>query len=249
MNEFVVKIAKSFFKTFGYELQKINHRDFSENEIEIIQSVKLFTQTSSARIVSLIHSVEYVIKNNIPGSIVECGVWKGGSMMATIKALQNFNQSDHELYLFDTFEGMPKPTDVDISLDDYNANNEFSEQKISEQSSSWNKISLLEVKKNVLKLGYDEKKIHFIKGMVEQTIPKYSPKEISILRLDTDWYESTKHELIHLFPRLSNGGVLIIDDYGFWKGSKKAVDEYFFENKIPFLLNRIDNTGRIGIKI
>ena len=71
---------------------------------------------------------------------------------------------------------------------------------------------------------------------------------LPFLRLDTDWYKSTKHELIHLFPKISKGGVLIIDDYGFWQGAKQAVDEYISENNIKILLNRIDHTGRIAIK-
>jgi hypothetical protein len=86
-------------------------------------------------------------------------------------------------------------------------------------------------------------------GKVEDTIPADIPEKIALLRLDTDWYESTKHELIHLFPRLQKGGVLIIDDYGFWKGARKAVDEYFAENNIQILLNRIDDTGRMAIKL
>ena len=77
-------------------------------------------------------------------------------------------------------------------------------------------------------------------------IPKYLPGEIALLRLDTDWYKSTQHELIHLYPLLVGSGVLIIDDYGHWQGAKKAVDEYFSDKKI--LLNRIDYTGRISIK-
>ena len=84
---------------------------------------------------------------------------------------------------------------------------------------------------------------------MEDTIPKNSPEKISILRLDTDWYESTKHELEYLFPRLSSGGILIIDDYGHFKGAKKAVDEYFTKNKIQYFLNRIDYTGRLIVKI
>ena len=84
---------------------------------------------------------------------------------------------------------------------------------------------------------------------MEETIPTHIPHAISLLRLDTDWYESTKHELTHLFPLLSPGGVIIIDDYGHWQGAKKAVDEYFEENKIKILLNRIDYTGRIGVKL
>ena len=80
-------------------------------------------------------------------------------------------------------------------------------------------------------------------------MPGYLPSGIALLRLDTDWYESTKHELEHLYPLLVSGGVIIIDDYGHWKGAKKAVDEYIKDNNLPLLLNRIDYTGRIGIKL
>jgi hypothetical protein len=96
--------------------------------------------------------------------------------------------------------------------------------------------------------GYQEDKIIFVKGKVEETLPKDAPKEISILRLDTDWYESTYHELIHLYPRLSVGGVLIIDDYGHWEGARRAVDDYVKLQKPPLLLNRIDYSGRICVK-
>lgn len=249
MNQLLVNFTKSFFRKFGYELRKIKDRDFSEKDLEIIKTVKPFTQTSPSRIISLINSIEYVVKNNIPGSIVECGIWKGGSVMAAIKTLQYLENAKKEFFLYDTFEGMTKPSEFDVSIKQSSGIDLFSKSKINEQSSSLNNVSLSEVKKNIFSLGYDKNLIHFIKGKVEDTIPENTPKEISILRLDTDWYESTKHELIHLFPRLSKGGILIIDDYGYWKGSKKAVDEYFTKNKIPILLNRIDNSGRIGIKI
>ena len=98
------------------------------------------------------------------------------------------------------------------------------------------------------RISLEESKIHFIEGKVEDTIPKKAPESISLLRLDTDWYESTKHELIHLFPRLSKNGI-VIDDYGHWKGSQKAVDEYFSENKINMLLNRVDYSARMGLKL
>jgi O-methyltransferase len=86
-------------------------------------------------------------------------------------------------------------------------------------------------------------------GKVEDTFPKDTPDKIAILRLDTDWYESTRHELIHLYPKLSIGGVLIIDDYGHWEGARKAVDEYINDNTLRILLNRIDYTGRIAVKM
>ena len=104
------------------------------------------------------------------------------------------------------------------------------------------------VKKNIFSIGYDPEKIHFVQGKVEDTIPATIPEKISLLRLDTDWYESTKHELEHLFPRLSKGGILILDDYGHWQGARKAADEYFNNNHISIFLSRADYTGRIAVK-
>ena len=103
------------------------------------------------------------------------------------------------------------------------------------------------MKESVGSINYPAHKIHFIKGKVEDTIPEQSPEKIALLRLDTDWYESTKHELIHLFPRLAIGGVIIIDDYGHWQGARKAVDEYLAEHQIALMLHRVDVTARIGI--
>ena len=151
--------------------------------------------------------------------------------------------------MFDTYEGMSKPTDLDISFEGKKADSQFEENKKGEDSSDWCFASLNKVKQNVLKTGYSSEKLHFIKGKVENTLPENTPKQIALLRLDTDWYESTKHELIHLFPKLVSGGVLILDDYGYWAGAKKAVDEYFSQTKTQILLNRIDQTGRIAIKI
>ena len=248
-------LAKKIIKKLGYEIHRAGtYRefpiDFNETDIEIIKSVKPFTLTSIERRFALIQAVNYIIKNKIAGDIVECGVWKGGSIMAIAKTLLTLKSYDKELYLFDTFEGMPKPKEFDVaSYDNRMAIKQFEDLKINDNSSNWSKIELDEVRNNVFSTKYNKEKFHFIKGKVEDTIPEFSPETISILRLDTDWYEFTRHELIHLFPRLVKGGVIIIDDYGYWKGAKKAVDEYFTENNIPILLNRIDTTGRIGIKI
>jgi len=104
------------------------------------------------------------------------------------------------------------------------------------------------VKEVLCGTGYPSERIHFVRGRVEDTIPASAPELIALLRLDTDWYDSTKHELIHMFPRLSKAGVIIIDDYGHWRGAREACDEYFAQNRIPILLNRIDYTGRIALK-
>ncbi len=136
----------------------------------------------------------------------------------------------------------------DISVTDQSADELLKKETDKEKNLVWAFSTLDTVKKTMSLSGYDPGKIHYIRGKVEETIPAKIPERIALLRLDTDWYESTKHELNHLFPRLQRGGVLIIDDYGHWKGARKAVDEYFKHNNIHILLNRMDETGRIAIK-
>ena len=245
--------VNNFCRKFGYEIRRWPPSypiDFGKKETEIIESCKKFTMTSIERMYDLIQCVRWVIENNIPGGIVECGVWKGGSMMIVAKTLLDLNCRDIDLFLFDTFSGMPKPAEEDYSMARSRSASELFEQsKIDEDSSTWNNISLDNVRKALYSTGYPKEKCHFVKGKVEDTIQDQAPNSISLLRLDTDFYQSTKHELVHLFPRLSRGGVLIIDDYGNYTGSKKAVDEYFSKNKIPIRLNRIDYSCRTGIKI
>lgn len=170
-------------------------------------------------------------------------------MLAIAEVLIDMNDTRHELYLYDTFEGMSEPTEhdndftgkkaVDLLLPNVNKNEDI----------IWAYSSLDAVKQTMAKTNYPQKKMHFIKGKVEDTIPSILPESICLLRLDTDWYESIRHEMKYLFPRLIKGGILIIDDYGVWKGARKAVDEYFTENDIEILLNRLDDTGRIAIKL
>ena len=221
--------------------------DFDAHIVEIANKVHPFTMTSPERLFALCNTVAYVTSAKIAGDIVECGVWKGGSMMAAALSLLRLNDVSRELFLFDTFEGLPRPGAEDVSIAGVSAVDEFNAQPQRGELSEWCFAPIEEVRKNVLSTGYDEKKIHFIKGKVEETIPAQAPQTIALLRLDTDWYESTRHEMIHLFPRIAPGGVIIIDDYGYWKGARKAVDEYLNKHKIPILLNRIDGTGRIGV--
>lgn len=205
--------------------------------------------TSPERIVSLVEAVKYVIKNNINGDIVECGVWKGGSMLAVARTLCQLGDRSRHLYLFDTFEGMTEPTAKDVDFTGYSASTLLDKSNKEDETSIWCYAPIEAVTRILQSVGYEHEKIHFVKGRVEETIPEQAPQSIAILRLDTDWYESTYHELIHLFPRLSPGGVIIIDDYGYWQGARQATDEYINQNQVKILLNRIDETGRIGVKL
>ena len=223
--------------------------DFSEQNVRICDSVKHYTMTSKERVNALIEAVKYIVANGIDGSFVECGVWKGGSAMAMAMILKELGNDSRDIYLYDTFSGMSIPTDVDISFHGKKAHEEFNDTRISDDASHWCLSTLEEVRENVFDTGYPRERFHFIQGKVENTIPEHLPGDIALLRLDTDWYESTKHELTHLFPLVKSSGVLIIDDYGYWEGARKAVDEYILENKLCILLNRIDYTCRIAIKV
>jgi hypothetical protein len=138
------------------------------------------------------------------------------------------------------------------SVDDkqfYDRTNTIKEfDRMKKSGENWNYASLEDIKHNMEKTGYPFENIVFVKGDVKKTIPNITPNSISIPILDTDWYESTKWEMFHLFPYLKEGGVLIIDDYGHWEDAKKAVDEYFYNAEVPVLLNRIDYSGRLIIK-
>jgi len=227
--------------------------DFTLQEREIWRSVEHYTMTSKERVVSLIRAVQYLERYRIPGAFVECGVWRGGSMMAVARTLLANGSIDRELFLFDTFSGMPEAADADMDLFGRSGTALLAElRKLPPEGQAENNIvahcPIEAVRANLISTGYPRDKLHFIEGAVESTIPRYAPERIGLLRLDTDWYESTRHELVHLFPRLSSHGILVIDDYGHWRGARLAVDEFFEQNRETIFLNRIDYTGRIAVR-
>lgn len=251
----MVNIFRLLLKKFNYDLVKrqpagdVPLPDFEPIHQDIFEKVKNHTMTDPERIYSLIEAVRYIEKNKITGDIVECGVWKGGSMMAVAHTLiRETGNKERRLFLYDTFEGMPPPTEADTTYYGASAEELMQKDDDKEKNTVWAYATLDTVKAGMKSTGYPESQVLLVEGKVEDTIPKVMPDSIALLRLDTDWYESTKHELIHLFPLLVKGGVLILDDYGHWQGARKAVDEYFAEKKIQILLNRIDNTGRIAVK-
>jgi O-methyltransferase len=217
--------------------------DFDEDTINTILAVREATMTSPERIAALCAAVRYVVRYRVPGALVECGVWRGGSMKAAALTLLAAGDRERELYLLDTFAGLPPPGDRDGG----SALAYFQDATRKGDVVACCNCSLEQVRQTMYETGYPPARIHFVPGRVEDTLPAAAPAEIALLRLDTDWYESTRCELEHLFPRLSRGGVLILDDYGHWEGARRAVDEYFAKHEFPLLLNRIDDTGRIGV--
>jgi O-methyltransferase len=218
----------------------------------ILDRARPYTMTSDQRLLALIDAVRYTVARDLPGAFAECGVWRGGSVLAMIATLQELGVSDRDIHLYDTFEGMTAPSEHDTSPLDPPALATW-QQAEGEGERAWSHLFDPEtfneetVRATLLETGYPAERLHLHRGPVEETLPRQAPGPLALLRLDTDWYRSTLHELEHLYPLLANGGTLIIDDYGHWQGARRAVDEYF-AGAPPLLLNRIDYTGRIAVK-
>jgi len=217
---------------------------------KIYEIVKPYTICSKKRTFATINAVKHVIENKLFGDLVECGVYKGGQIMAMILTLNNYTE-ERDVYLYDTFKGLPEPELWEkkiLSKTGSKAVDKFNALKRQDGTSGWCRSEIEEVEKNMFSIPYNKNKIHFIKGLVEDTLHSNKHTNISVLRLDTDFYSSTKIELEILYPKLVNGGMLIIDDYGHWSGAKQAVDEYINDNNLDLEFIVDDSTGRTIIK-
>jgi O-methyltransferase len=248
------RLVQRALRSMGYELRRVgsggvadvNLRAVSEQERRTVDRVLPFTNTSVERVLALINATAYITSNSIPGDITECGVWRGGSMMAVALTLLAHGDQSRRLFLYDTFEGMSEPTDHDTTP--WGDSAAALLERYPRGTGPWCYAGIDEVRANLVSTGYPAEKIIMVAGRVEDTIPRHLPGELSLLRLDTDWYESTQHELTHLYPLLVRNGILIIDDYGHWQGARKAVDEYFMAQPGVNFLHRIDYTGRLLVK-
>ena len=247
------KMILRMFQRFGYQLlrspDEILKRgpEWDDAFALVYKACQPYTMTAPYRILAMYKASLYVAENRIPGNIVECGVWRGGSMMIAAMALLASGDLRPDLYLFDTFEGMSEPTNRDID----GSGNPIAEtlaKILKTRESLWCVAPLDDVKANVEGTGYPVDRIHYVKGKVEDTLPATAPTTISLLRIDVDWYEPTLHCLQTLYPRLVPGGVLILDDYSDWPGAQQATDEYFAAVSPSPLLVPIDSSARLVIK-
>jgi hypothetical protein len=248
-------LVNSVLSVFNYQVNKVNSAQIlqypieaTESEKEIIEITSIYTMTGRTRQWHLISAINYINNAKIKGDIVECGVWKGGNLILA-ELLNRASGTQRRIVGFDTFDGMNSPGDEDF---DFSGNSALNLMKNQPRDSEIDNIHCLVEKARVVDnlhkcLGINE--IQLIQGEVEKTLLEEDnlPKEIAILRLDTDWYESTRIELQVLYPRLSIGGVLIIDDYGSFAGAKKAVDEYFPLKNFLFFAG--DHESRMMIKL
>jgi predicted O-methyltransferase YrrM len=188
-------------------------------------------------------TIQYIFKNNIDGVLVECGVDSGNFELLWIKELQRLHML-RDIYMFDTFNGLTEPCEYDhtrsdailYSMSKDDVYNKWKSSIVNDETNNWCYIPLDSVKQNLNSTGYPENNLHYIVGDVLQTLEDKVniPEKIAVLRLDTDWYESSKFELEKLYDNVVDGGLIIFDDYYHWEGQRKATDEFFEKLNIKY---------------
>ena len=249
------RVISAVARRFGLQIARVSSLDnrlpleATPEDAATIAGLRPFTMTSAERLWALINATRYVCDTGVPGDFVECGVWRGGSVMAMAGELASRATRDRSIWLYDTFAGMTEPTERDIEAGTgTTAAQMLQTTDIGDGNNVWCVAGRSDVEQNVYSTNYPQDQFVFVEGDVTQTLSTQRPESIALLRLDTDWYESTRASLESLYPRLSPGGVCILDDYGHWQGARAAVDEYFKERGIrPFMLP-IDYSGRLFIK-
>jgi hypothetical protein len=233
---------------FGYTIERKIPADLDAATVATIRQVAALTLSSPAAIAALCSAVRYVVKEGVPGDFVECGVWRGGSMMVIALTLLDLEATDRALWLYDTYSGMTAPTAIDVrDLDGATPAPDFASGYLPNGGHRWANASVEETRSNMESTGYPNDRLRYVVGKVEDTLPDTAPEQVALLRLDTDFYDSTRHELEHLYPRLVRRGVLVLDDYGSWQGFRKAVDEFIAAGH-PMHLVRVDPTVYLAVK-
>lgn len=200
----------------------------------LYRTVRPYTMSGNVRLRGLYRAVRHVVERDIPGDVVECGTARGGSaalMGLTLKRLGALRT----LWVFDTFEGIPPPTAGDP------------DENIARFYTGSFRGDRAEVEALFERLGIQSRS-RLVKGLFQDTVPRATVDTIAVLHLDGDWYESVKVCLEHLYDKVSVGGVVQIDDYGHWEGTRKAVDEFMSQRSIDAPLSYLDYTGRQLIK-
>jgi|SRR5215469_2007268 len=224
-----------------------------DEEATIKQAMALIwdhTMLSYDCLATLWLQVRYLDRYRIRGALVECGTFKGGAVgMMALAHLASHPEPVRALHLFDSFEGLPEPrADMD---GDYAVNYTAGHGSGSLVTTGRLACSV-DVPRNLLneRIRYPELLVKYHVGWFQETLPRDAASigEIGLLRLDGDWYESTRVCLEYLYPKVVKNGVIVIDDYGYWQGCRRAVDEFTSLQSDPIMLHHIESSARYWLK-
>lgn len=191
------------------------------------------TMIGLKRLDNLEFCIEKVITNGVPGDLIETGVWRGGATIFMRAVLKAYGVTDRYVWVADSFEGLPPPETGKYPHDAGDRLHEARELA----------VSLKEVKANFERYGLLDEQVRFLKGWFRDSLPAAPIERLAVLRLDGDMYESTMDTLVNLYPKLSNGGYAIVDDYGAIPACRQAVNDYRSANAITEKIHNIDWTG------
>jgi O-methyltransferase len=192
------------------------------------------TMIGMQRLTSLQRCVEAVLAEDIPGDLVECGVWRGGASILMRAVLETYGDKTRCVWLADSFAGVPPPDSAKYEADKGSVLHHFSPILA---------VSESEVRANFQRYGLLDDQVRFLPGWFKDTLHDAPIDRIAVLRLDGDLYESTIQALDALYPRLSPQGFCIIDDYHAIKACRRAVTEYRAEHRISAEIGDIDGSG------
>jgi O-methyltransferase len=253
---------KFFFNILGFNITKNSKNiNYLTDDLEIaLPLIKANTMLPLPRLSSLYQMVRYCEENLIPGDYVECGVWKGGAMGLVALANIKHGKARRKLHLFDSFEEICIPNSTVDGARAMKEVERYIELGITKKNmplvgiyDSIGGAGTLRENMHLLEevVSYPKEFIKYHVGWFDQTIPlaKEDIQKIAILRLDGDWYESTKVCLDGLFEKVVVGGIVIIDDYGTYEGCKLAVDEFIANNKLKVYLSSVDSDCKYFLKI
>lgn len=229
---------------------RVGFSDLEPEFSEDLAAVRRYTMTSVERLYSLWDACRYVHEAKVPGAIVECGVWRGGSMMTAALAFRRLGETSRDLWLYDTFSGLPRPDpEIDVDVLGNRMIDGWEPREVEGGRALWAYADEADVRSNMAQAGYPQERTRFVAGLVEETIPGDAPKQIALLRIDTDWHSSYVHILEHLYDRVAPGGILLFDDYGQLLGARRAVDDFRRSRGLHSPMIRIDFSCRMMLKI
>lgn len=231
-NRSIGKLINSCLNSIGLRLIKGRGFDPKKREYGLDWPPYAHTMVGKKRLENVLYCVEQILKNGIQGDFIETGVWRGGSTIFMRAILKAYDVHDKSVWVADSFEGLPVPNEQEYPVDKGDIHHTFDELK----------VTLDSVKNNFSKYDLLDDQVKFLKGWFKDTLPSAPIEKLSLVRLDGDMYESTMDAIVNLYPKLSDGGFLIVDDYCI-DNCKKAITDYRTSNNIKDEIIDIDGTG------